>query len=73
MIKIDFKGPKPADLIRLASAEVEKQISAKARSAALRHSGVSVRFKRKADGTLGSVEFERSEEAVTAAKATLQR
>jgi hypothetical protein len=73
MIKVTFKGPKPGDLVRAASAEIEKQLSSKAKAAALRHGGVTVRFKRKADGTPASVEFQGSEAAVEAAKAALQR
>lgn len=73
MIKIDFKGPKPADLLRAASAEIEKQIAAKARSAASRHGGVGVRFTRKADGTVRSVEFTGSDAALAAVKAAVKR
>lgn len=73
MIKIDFKGPKPGDLLRIASAEIEKQIAAKARTAAARQGGVAVRFSRKADGTVRSVEFQGSPAAVEAAKTALER
>lgn len=71
MIKINFKGQKPGDLLRAASAEIEKQLSSKAKAAALRHGGVTVRFKRNANGTPATVEFEGSEAAIEAAKAAL--
>jgi hypothetical protein len=73
VIKIEIKGPKPSDLLRAASAEIEKQIAAKARSAALRHGGVSVRFTRKSDGTIRSVEFQGSQAAIAAARAAIER
>lgn len=73
MIKIDFKVPKPADLLRAASAEIEKQIAAKARVATARHGGVTVRFSRKADGTVRSVEFRGSPAAIEAAKLAMER
>jgi predicted outer membrane protein len=73
MIKIDFKGPKPGDLVRAASAEIEKQFTAKAKAATARHGGVSVRFTRKADGTVRSVEFQGSPAAIEAAKLAIER
>lgn len=36
MIRIDIKMPSKADLMRVATAEVEKQISGKAKDAAAR-------------------------------------
>lgn len=73
MIKVTFKGPNPGELLRAASAEIEKQLSSKAKAAAMRHGGVTVRFKREADGSPASVEFQGSEAAIEAAKAALQR
>jgi hypothetical protein len=55
----------------MASAQMEKQITAKAKAAALPHGGVTVVFKRKADGTVASVDFQGTDAAVEAAKATL--
>ncbi|MCK9259730.1 MAG: hypothetical protein M0P63_08190 [Azoarcus sp.] len=71
MIKIDFKGPSKQDLAKMMSAAAEKQISEVARRAAAPHGGVQLRFKRKADGSLASVEFEGSEKAVQAARDAL--
>lgn len=71
MIKFSLKtsqSPRGFDLKRLASAEIEKTISAKAKSAAARHGGVKVRFTRKADGIVRSVEFDGSEAAIQAAQ-----
>lgn len=68
MIKIDFKGPSKRELTKLMTEAVEKQIADAARRAAARHGGVRVRFTRKADGSLASVKFEGSEEAVKAAR-----
>ena len=73
MIKVTFKTPRAADLIRNASREVEKQIEKKARSAALPHGGVAVRFGRKVDGSLRSVEFEGAPGAVSAAKSAIAK
>ena len=69
MIKLDIKMPTKADLMRTAMAEVEKQITQKARNAATRHGGVTVRFTRKPDGRIRSVEFQGSEAAIAAARA----
>lgn len=60
MIKLDIKMPTKADLMRAAMAEVEKQITRKARGAAARHGGVTVRFIRKPDGSIRTVEFQGS-------------
>ena len=43
VIKVDGKFPSAANLTRAAFAEIEKQIASKARSAAARHGGVTVR------------------------------
>jgi hypothetical protein len=69
--KASSKGPQAGDLQRMASAQMEKQITAKAKAAALPHGGVTVVFKRKADGTVASVDFQGTDAAVEAAKATL--
>lgn len=71
MIKMDFKGPSEKELTRLISAAAEKQISEKAQRAARSYGGVKIRFKHKSDGTLASVEFEGSEDAITAARAAV--
>ena len=71
MIKIDVKMPSGADLIRAALAEVEKQITKKARNAATRHGGVTMRYSRKPDGSIRTVEFQGSEAAIEAAKAAI--
>lgn len=71
MITIDIKMPSKADLMRAAMAEVEKQITRKARDAAARHGGVTVRFSRKPDGSIRTVEFEGSEAAIAAARAAI--
>jgi len=71
MIKIDIKMPTKADLMRSAMAEAEKQITRKARDAAARHGGVTVRFSRKPDGSIRAVEFQGSEAAIKAATAAI--
>lgn len=71
MIKIDVKMPSKADLMRAAMAEVEKQITRKARDAAARRGGVTVRFSRKPDGSIRTVEFQGSEAAIEAATAAV--
>lgn len=71
MIKIDFNGPSKQDLTKLITAAAEKKISDAARRAAAPHGGVRIRFKRKADGSLASVDFEGSEKAVQAARDAL--
>ena len=68
MIQINFKLPSTAELKKAAMAELEKQVSVKARQAAARHGGVSVRFSRKPDGTIHTVEFQGSDAAIQAAK-----
>lgn len=69
MVKIDVKMPSEADLMRVAMADVEAQITKKAKAAASRHGGVSVRVTRKPDGRIGTFEFHGSENAIKAAKA----
>lgn len=71
MIKIDIKMPGKNDLVRAAMAEIEKGIIKKAQSAAARHGGVTVRFERKSDGTIRTVNFQGSEAAVEAARAAI--
>jgi hypothetical protein len=71
MIKLDLKMPRMDDLMRAAMTEIEKSITKKAQSAAARHGGVTVKFERKADGTVRTVKFEGSEAAVEAARAAL--
>jgi hypothetical protein len=71
MIKIDIKMPSKPDLMRAAMAEVEKQITRKARDVAARHSGVTVRFTRKPDGGIRTVEFQGSDAAIQAATAAI--
>lgn len=71
MIKIDFKMPRAADLKRTAMAEVEKQITTKAQSAAALHGGVTVRVSHKPDGTIRAVEFQGADAAIEAAKAAV--
>jgi hypothetical protein len=71
MIKIDIKMPSEADLMRAAMAEVEKQIAQKAKDAAARYGGVTIRFSRKPDGSIQTVEFQGSDAAIHAAKAVI--
>ncbi len=71
MIKLDVKMPTKTDLMQTAMAEVERQITSKARSAAARHGGVTVRFGRKPDGSIRTVEFQGSEAAIAAAREAL--
>lgn len=59
MIKISITGPKPGDLLRAATAAIEKDLASKAKAAALRHGGVTVRFKRTASGGPASIELQR--------------
>ena len=68
MIKITFKGPKPGDLLRAATAAIEKDLESKAKAAAMRHGGVTVRFKRPA-----SIELQGSDAAIAAARSALER
>lgn len=71
MIKIDIKMPSKVNLMRAAMAEVEKQITETAQSGAAPHGAVRVRFDRKSDGSIRSVEFEGSEAAIEATKAAV--
>ena len=73
MIKVDIKMPSKTDLVRAAMAEVEKHITQTAHSAAARHGGVTVRFTRKPDGSIRTVEFQGSEAAIAAAQAAIGR
>ena len=71
MMKIDIKMPSTADLMRAAMAEIEKQVTIKARNAAARHGGVTIRFNRKPDGNIQTIEFQGSQAAVEAAKTAI--
>lgn len=71
MIKVDFKGISKRDLTKMVAGAAEKQISDVARRAAAPHGGVRIRFKRKADGSLTSVDLEGSEQAVKAVRDAL--
>lgn len=71
MIKIDIKMPSKADLMLSAMSEAKKQITRKARDAATRHGGVTVRFSRKPDGSIRAVESQGSEAAIKAATAAI--
>lgn len=71
MIKFNIKMPSKVDLMRAAMAKVEKQVTKAAQGAAAPHGGVRVRFDRKSDGSIRSVEFEGSEPAIEAAKAAV--
>lgn len=71
MIKIDFKAPSKRDLTKMLNDAAEKQLSETARRAAAPYGGVRLKFKRKADGSLGSVDMEGSEKAVQAARRAL--
>jgi hypothetical protein len=73
MIKISITGPKPGDLLRAATAAIEKDLASKAKAAALRHGGVTVRFKRTASGGPASIELQGSDAAIAAAQAALRR
>jgi hypothetical protein len=71
VIKLDIKMPTKVDLMRAAMAQVEKQITRKARDAAARHGGVIVRFSRKPDGGIRTVELQGSEAAGAAARVAI--
>jgi hypothetical protein len=71
MIKVDIEIPSKTGLMRVAMAAVEEQIIKKAQNAAARHSGVTVRFSRTADGSIRTVEFQGPEAAIVAAKAAV--
>jgi hypothetical protein len=71
MIKFDLKMPSTNDLVRAAMAEIERGIVKKAQRASALHGGVTVKFDRKSDGTIKSVNFQGSEAAVEAAKTAL--
>ncbi|WP_428420760.1 hypothetical protein [Methylibium sp.] len=73
MIKISVKGPTANDLLKAATAVIEKDLASKAKAAALRHGGVTVRFKRSASGGPASMELQGSDAAIAAAQAALQR
>jgi len=68
MIKIDIKMLSKPGLMRVAMAAVEKQITKKAKDAAARHGGVTVRFSRKSDGSIRAVNFQGSDAAINAVK-----
>ena len=69
---ISIKMPSKVDLMKAAMAEIEQQITKKAKAAAARYGGVTVRFTKKSDGSIKSVEFQGSEAAVEAAQAAIQ-
>lgn len=71
MIKIDVKGPSKRDLTKMLTDAAEKQISETVRRAAAPYGGVRLTFKRKADGSLATVDLEGSEKAVQAARRAL--
>ena len=71
MIKVSFKGPSERELTKMVMAAAEKSIADKARKAASAYGGINIKFRRKPDGTLDSVEFEGSESAVRAARHSL--
>lgn len=71
MIKIDFKGPSKRDLTKMLTDAAEKQISETVRRAAAPYGGVRLKFKRKPDGSLATVDMEGSEQAVQAARRAL--
>jgi hypothetical protein len=71
MIKFDIKMPSTDELMRAAMGEIERGIVMKAQNAAAEHGGVTVKFDRKLDGTLKSVNFQGSEAAVEAARAAI--
>ena len=60
-----------AELKRTLMAKAEQQITQTAQQAAAPHGGVKIRFDRKPDGTLRSVEFQGSEAAIEAARAAV--
>lgn len=68
MIKINLQGPSKSDLTKMVTTAVEKQIAEKARRAASAFGGVRIRFKHRLDGSLDTVEFEGSTEAIQAAR-----
>ena len=73
MIKISVKGPSANDLLKAATSAIEKDLASKAKAAALRHGGVTVRFKQSASGGPASMELQGSDAAIAAAQAALQR
>ncbi|GAA0503158.1 MULTISPECIES: hypothetical protein [Pigmentiphaga] len=72
MIKFDIKMPSTDDLMRAAMAEIEKNITQRARRAAAPHGGVTVKFERTPNGTIKAVNFQGSEAAIKAAQATFK-
>jgi len=71
MISFSFNGPTEGDLIKMITSAAEKQIVEKANRAAAPFGGVQVRFKHKSDGSLDTVEFEGSDDAVNVARAAV--
>lgn len=71
MLKFNIKGPSKSEITKMVTAAAEKQISEKVQRAASPFGGVQIRFKHKSDGSLDSVQFEGSEDAVRAARAAV--
>jgi hypothetical protein len=72
MIKVNIKMPSAESLMRAAMTQVEQDITQKARRAASLYGGVTVKFKRKPNGSLSAVNFQGSEAAVQAVQAALK-
>lgn len=68
MIKLDIKMPSADALRRAAFAEVEKGIMKTAQRASAKHGGVTVKFDRKPDGSIRSIDLQGDEAAVEAAR-----
>lgn len=71
MIKLSFKGPSERDLTKMLMAAAEKKITDKVQKASSPFGGVTISFHHKPDGSINSVEFHGSEEAVCAARDAL--
>ncbi len=72
MIKLNIKAPSTRDLMRSVMLEVERGITEKAKRAAARHGGVTLRFERKPDGSIRSINFQGSEAAIQAARSAIE-
>lgn len=72
MIKFNIKMPSTDSLVRAAMTQIEQDVSLKARRAALPHGGVTVKFERKPNGSLSTVNFQGSDAAVKAVQAAIK-
>lgn len=71
MLKISIKGPSKAEIIKTVMADLEEDITKRAKKAAARHGGVTVKFLRNPDRSIKSVQFLGSDAAAEAAYAAI--